>query len=302
MKNTVMYILLFLVLSAFTFSCESDKDNSLYYPDFAWNKENDDENGDDENKDPETETSMRVATYNFKVESGDGWNSRRKQVAQLITDYNFEICGFEEASWSQRSYLGAQLGDKYNFLAYGRDTGNDDSQSGEMSGILYKKERFTLLEAGRFWYSETPDVPSYGWDETGYKRFCVWGKFKDVKTQKEFYLFESHMPLYGVARAKACKMLVDAVNDIKKENTAAFCTGDFNNIPEADEIANTICKSGILKDSYLETTELKGPSYTFPSKKTRIDFIFVKDVKVLSSRIIESPLSDHYPLVIVAEI
>jgi len=28
----------------------------------------------------------------------------------------------------------------------------------------------------------------------------------------------------------------------------------------------------------------------------------VKDVKVLSSRIIESPLSDHYPLVIVAEI
>ena len=46
---------------------------------------------------------MRVATYNLQVETGTGWTNRRERVAQLIKDYDFEICGFEEASWEQRS-------------------------------------------------------------------------------------------------------------------------------------------------------------------------------------------------------
>ena len=171
-----------------------------------------------------------------------------------------------------------------------------------MSGILYKKSRYTLLDAGRFWFSETPDIPSNGWDETNFKRFCVWGKFKDSKTQKEFYLFETHMPLADNARKHACQMLVDAVSDKAKDNTPAFCTGDFNATPDAPEIATTICQSGILKDAYREAAVQHGALFTFPSKKTRIDFIFVKHATVLSTRTIVSSLSDHYPMVMVVEI
>lgn len=97
-------------------------------------------------------------------------------------------------------------------------------------------------------------------------------------------------------------MLVDAVSDKVKDNTPAFCTGDFNATPDASEIATTICQSGILKDAYREATVQRGALFTFPSKKTRIDFIFVKNVTVLSTRTIVSSLSDHYPVVIVAEI
>ena len=70
----------------------------------------------------------------------------------------------------------------------------------------------------------------------------------------------------------------------------------------APEIATTICQSGILKDSYREAAVQHGALFTFPSKKTRIDFIFVKHATVLSTRTIVSSLSDHYPLVIVVEI
>ena len=170
MKKIVIYTLITFIFSVFASSCEDNKDNSLYYPDFTW------DTGDgEEDEDPVTETSMRVATYNLQVETGTGWTNRRERVAQLIKDYDFEICGFEEASWEQRSYLGTQLASDYQILAYGRDTGNDDNKAGEMSGILYKKSRYTLLDAGRFWFSETPEIPSNGWDETNFKRFCVWG-------------------------------------------------------------------------------------------------------------------------------
>ena len=295
MNKTALYILLIFAMSTLTGSCNSDKDNSLYFPDFEWNTDEDD------GTDPATETSMRVATYNIQVQTGAGWDGRKAQLAQLFIDYDFEICGIEEASWVQRSYLGSQLSSQYDIVAYGRDTGGDDSSAGEMTGILYKKNRFTLLESGRFWYSETPEVPSNGWDETGFKRFCVWGKFKDAKTQKEFYLFKNHMPLADNARKKACEMLVQAVSDMIKDATPAFCMGDFNADPSAEEIVS-ITKSGVLKDSYREVSDPKGALYTFPSKKTRIDYIFVKDVEVLSTRTIASTLSDHYPVVIVAEL
>ena len=97
-------------------------------------------------------------------------------------------------------------------------------------------------------------------------------------------------------------MLVDAVSDKAKDNTPAFCTGDFNATPDAPEIATTICLRGILKDAYREATIQHGALFTFPSKKTRIDFIFVKHATVLSTRTIVSSLSDHYPMVIVVEI
>ena len=72
--------------------------------------------------------------------------------------------------------------------------------------------------------------------------------------------------------------------------------------PDAPEIATTICQSGILKDAYREAAVQHGALFTFPSKKTRIDFIFVKHATVLSTRTIVSSLSDHYPMVIVVEI
>ena len=81
------------------------------------------------------------------------------------------------------------------------------------------------------------------------------------------------MPLADNARKHACQMLVDAVSDKAKDNTPAFCTGDFNATPDAPEIATTICQSGILKDAYREATNQHGALFTFPSKKTRIDFI-----------------------------
>lgn len=112
MKKIVIYTLISFIFSVFASSCEDNKDNSLYYPDFTW------DTGDgEEDEDPVTETSMRVATYNLQVETGTGWTNRRERVAQLIKDYDFEICGFEEASWEQRSYLGTQLASDYQILA-----------------------------------------------------------------------------------------------------------------------------------------------------------------------------------------
>ena len=86
MKKIVIYTLISFIFSVFASSCEDNKDNSLYYPDFTW------DTGDgEEDEDPVTETSMRVATYNLQVETGTGWTNRRERVAQLIKDYDLRF-------------------------------------------------------------------------------------------------------------------------------------------------------------------------------------------------------------------
>lgn len=183
MKKIVIYTLISFIFSVFASSCEDNKDNSLYYPDFTW------DTGDgEEDEDPVTETSMRVATYNLQVETGTGWTNRRERVAQLIKDYDFEICGFEEASWEQRSYLGTQLASDYQILAYGRDTGNDDNKAGEMSGILYKKSRYTLLDAGRFWFPKLRKfLPTDGMKQIS--NVSVYGENSRIARLKKNFIF-----------------------------------------------------------------------------------------------------------------
>ncbi len=101
------------------------------------------------------------------------------------------------------------------------------------------------------------------------------GENSRIARLKKFYLFETHMPLADNARKHACQMLVDAVSDEAKDNTPAFCTGDFNATPDAPEIATTICQSGILKDAYREAAVQHGAfSLHFLLKRPELIFIF----------------------------
>src|SRR5690606_11209072 len=90
MKNMLINIFSFCLLLSLTSGCtKNNTDNSLFFPDFSM------ENPDI--ADPETATSLRVSTYNLWVQTGAAWDQRKSDVAKLIQDNKFEICGFEEA-------------------------------------------------------------------------------------------------------------------------------------------------------------------------------------------------------------
>ena len=62
----------------------------------------------------------------------------------------------------------------YDYIGVGRD---DGKEKGEHSAIFYRTDKFDVIEKGDFWLSETPDVPSKGWDAV-LPRICSWGHFK----------------------------------------------------------------------------------------------------------------------------
>lgn len=175
-----------------------------------------------------------------------------------------------------------------------------------------QKDRFKVLKHGDFWYSETPDIPSYGWGARC-RRICTWGYFKDLRSGKKFYVFNSHTDHEATeARRQSSFMLLEQVRKIAK-GRPTFCTGDFNATPD-EEPVQLLLKDSLLLDSYKCTlTPPKGPSGSFyaydKTGKTakRIDFIFVTPkIKILSYHTIDDDIkynkysSDHFPVMVEA--
>lgn len=228
--------------------------------------------------------SLNVASYNVRLltdadyKSGNGWSQRVDCLCDVIRFSDFDIFGAQEVRYEQLSDMLYRLQD-YDYVGVGRD---DGAQGGEYSPVFYKKERFTLLDSGTFWLSETPDKVSKGWDAKC-RRVCSWGYFKDKVSRKKFWFFNLHMDHIGiVARRESAKLVVARIAEMCGKNASVVLTGDFN-VAQDNEIYGIFADCGFLKDSY-EVAEFRfAPTGTFNSFKPqnfttrRIDHIWVSD-------------------------
>ena len=88
---------------------------------------------------------------------------RHEGLRNIIKSQNPDIIGFQEADKTWESYLKSDYSE-YNYVWYWRGIGNQ-SKENEATPIFYKKDKFNLLDQGRFWLSDTPDQPSYCFNE-----------------------------------------------------------------------------------------------------------------------------------------
>lgn len=276
-----------------------------------------------------SQEALRVATFNLrqsppdKEATFDGencWSNRKNLASELIGFYEFDICATQEGWKNQLDYL-AQSSGEYKWIGLARE---DGKEKGEHSAILYNTKKLELLDSGTFWFSETPDTPSKGWD-AACTRVCTWGKFRQISNQKVFFVLNSHFDHVGkIARVKEAEMLLKFAEKTAK-SAPVFLTGDLNSLPESDVI-KIITKSQKFFDSIGRSESAPyGPINTFHGfsgksgkgktasgaadvGKERIDYIFVSEgisVKkyaiLTNSDNLKFP-SDHFPVMVEVEL
>lgn len=242
---------------------------------------------------------LTVGSYNIRYKNrndsikGNVWQVRSKCIANQIIWERPDIFGAQECLHPQLMDL-EQLLDGYEWIGIGRD---DGKQAGEYAAIFYKSERLELLEQGHFWLSETPEMPSKGWD-AACVRICTWGHFRDRSTQKEFYFLNLHMDHVGVtARSESAKLVMQRITQMTHGGKKlAVLTGDFN-VSQTDELYTLFTQSGILKDCYTHAATRFAENGTFNSFNSRkytterIDHIFVTPTTTVESY---ATLTDSY--------
>lgn len=248
--------------------------------------------------------SLKVMSYNIRLDvASDGvnaWPNRPNKVAALITKYDPDILGVQEALFHQLTDL-LKLLPEYDYTGVGRD---DGKQRGEFSAILYKKKRFQLKEDSTFWLSETPTVPgSKSWD-AAITRVASTARLYDKKLKREFIIINTHFDHIGkVARANSAALITKTVDAYQKQyDIPIIVSGDFNS--EREELAyQNMIATGLLDSK--PATDNTGTFCGFEVGKMKcnpIDFIFysnewiVKNYQVIQDHDGKYYPSDHLPV------
>jgi endonuclease/exonuclease/phosphatase family metal-dependent hydrolase len=247
---------------------------------------------------------INVITYNIRLNvASDGinaWPNRKDNVKALVKFHDADILCVQEALPEQFD----ALLEKSNFdvVGVGRE---DGKRKGEFSAVYFDKDRFTKKDGGTFWLSQTPDVPSKGWD-AALNRVCSWVKLYDKLNKKEFIVFNTHYDHIGVqARIESAKLLKQKIQQIAPNLPVVF-TGDLNVTPETEAIATI---KSFLSDAKAVSVEAPyGPEGTFNAfdfnsdLKNRIDYVFVNQkfvvqkFAVLTDSKEKRYFSDHLPV------
>ena len=244
---------------------------------------------------PPSPVNIRVLTHNIRYATGSPFKGEERWpircprlcselVFNSITPATF-IC-LQEVLHNQLIDIlatlnqSADLGGEWKYIGVGRD---DGKEAGEYSPIFYRPAVWELKTWTTCWLSETPSVPSKGWDAAS-TRIATIGQFIHHRSGKLVTAVSTHLDDQGVKSRKESAKLILRVLDVEAKSTrpaAVLLAGDFNSTPDDEAyLVVTAAESGMadVKDMIPKRqrygNELTFTGFHHESDPKRIDFIF----------------------------
>lgn len=228
-----------------------------------------------------------VMSFNVYVSQFN--TARTQRVIDTIRENAPSVFGVQEASMPWMSELRSKLGDMYVSVGAGRD----GVGAGEHSAIFYRKDKFTLIDSGTKWLSDTPDrVASYYTytdPETGithranFPRIMTYAVLERNNDGARFIYVNTHLDHNGnnsqeIAEKVRQGQIEVLISEIQKlGDLPTIVTGDFNVSPEASAYT-TMIGAGFLDTSKVAKEGEIKPTYNGMDNNYAgaiIDYIFV---------------------------
>ena len=230
------------------------------------------------------------------------WYRRAKYYLKNIEVVQPDIFGSQEAQANQYEFLKQHLKGYGSVVAY-RDNRGSRSES---CPIFYNEARFTLLDSGTFWLSDTPDVMSK-YDDSDEHRIATFVKLKDKSTGLTIAVYNTHPDWTGVeARVKQLAVIAQKAQESDADKIVVM--GDLNSerkLPGGNEGLAPI--EAFLKDSktFAGMTDYGDTFNGYdidPDGPMGLDYIFLpEETTVLAVGKVDTLYSgiypsDHYPI------
>ncbi len=251
---------------------------------------------------PKAENVLRVMSYNIRRKGKEAqeerlWEHRLPLVKELIERIKPDIIGLQEATKEQIADLKGEL-PQYSSFGEGRGESWWGWGTDEHTPIFYDTEQLDALDHGTFFINERESWRPWDARTTGWlPRICTWGKFKDKRTGKEFYLYNTHLDhMYKQAQLAGLERIKEKMP--KDTHAPVILMGDFNT-EFTDEIQDVLAGFRHTKDLATQTV---GPQETrtgWDNEELKtIDHILVTDhdkITVEQYEVIEKEEGEPYP-------
>jgi endonuclease/exonuclease/phosphatase family metal-dependent hydrolase len=171
---------------------------------------------------------LAVVSFNIRygtAEDGENhWTRRRDALFALLRELEADLVGLQEALDFQIAEILAAM-PRYAAVGVGRDDGGG---AGELSAILFDRERLRVASSGTFWFSDTPAVAgSRSWGNT-IPRIATWARFVD-RDGSAFWHYNVHLDHRSQpSRERSTALLAERIAARAPAGEPVLVTGDFN--------------------------------------------------------------------------
>lgn len=239
--------------------------------------------------------SVRVVSFNVRCKD-DTFGSvegRSQLICAALEQYAPDSFGVQEATAQWIEILSENLTD-YACVSQMRD----GKESSEASAVFYLKDKYTVIDSGTIWLSDTPDEFGSKFTLSFCPRIATWATLENRETGEIYTHINTHLDhVLESVRVEQINVLKVKIEELKAKGYPVVCTGDFNTKEGADAYNEM---KPCLKDSkYLAKNSDDGATFINYGKnifETKpIDFIFVSDgIQVETYKIIDEKIGDMY--------
>lgn len=244
------------------------------------------------------DVSLKVMTFNILVEISNDpriapWKRRREACAEVIRRFDADLVGLQEPTPGQVQYLVETLPAYASIIA----------EKYSDATILYRKNRFTVLERGHWWLSPTPERWSTGFGNF-LPRIVLWARLRDA-SGLEFYFINTHFDNTRPSQIKMAELCQQKLAPLMRSGRPLIFTGDFNTNQKKGDYPKLT--SNGWQDSYLVSSKASPDGRddnvsTTLAPADRIDHIFYfgPGIRPVHWERLESPdrslaaYSDHF--------
>jgi endonuclease/exonuclease/phosphatase family metal-dependent hydrolase len=157
--------------------------------------------------------------------NGHSVAERAPRLYQRIHACDPDLIGLQEASKKWENFL-EPLKEEYGVIWMYRQP----IESLEATPLYWKKALFELVEEEHFWLSETPQVPTKGWNADCY-RICSHATLRHKESGKLIHFYNTHFDWVGKGPRESAQLIIRKAE--KHGDLPVFCTADYNFIPES---------------------------------------------------------------------
>lgn len=236
--------------------------------------------------------SLRVMTFNVLCSfcgiggRDDPWSDRLGHFADIFARHDPDIIGLQELSFDSEVAEMLELVPGFAAVHYEGPGCIVAERGWPDATILYREERFELLEHGSFWLSPTPGEPcTIGFADSGaqFPRLVVWAHLREMATGRELVVADTHFDNNPPSQELSAPLFLERLGPMA-ESSPLLALGDFNSKP--DSTAYGILTSGVdgegfhladaydLAGSHIELKNTPEPPSPYPPE-SRIDHVFV---------------------------
>lgn len=242
--------------------------------------------------------------YDEPKDGDHRWPRRREAVLAVLAERPWDFIGIQEALPHQAAEIVAGR-PGHRAILRSREAEED---RGEACPLLYRADRWRLLDSGTIWLSETPAVPgSRSWD-AACPRIATFGRFGPLaaaSSGESLLVVNTHFDHASAeARERSAALLRELV---ERHAGPAIVLGDFN-APAASRTMEILRggSSAPLQDAHANHPETEGHgtyhAFRGVAGAARIDgILFSHGLRLRASeidrrRIAGRTPSDHHPV------